>query len=67
MAYNNLNVLKRAVEIQTIVLEHKKKGVSQIWVFKNVIRERFLISYSTFNRSLSINAKKELKERLNTE
>jgi|BioPla2DNA2_1021312.scaffolds.fasta_scaffold24340_2 hypothetical protein len=61
MAYNNENRLKRIVEIQNIVLEHTKRGVSQKWVYENIIYPRFLISYSCFNDYLTINAKAELK------
>lgn len=51
-----------ALEIQRIVLEHKRKGTYQKWVYDNLIRDRYFISYATFNRYLCINAKKELKE-----
>lgn len=50
------------LEIQQVVLEHKKKGHYQKWVYENLVRDRYFISYSTFNRYLSVNARKELKE-----
>jgi hypothetical protein len=62
MAYNNQYLLERIVEVQNIVLEHTQKGVSQIWVYRNVIYPRFMISESTFKRYMAINAKKELKK-----
>lgn len=67
MPYNNLNVLRRAIEIQTIVLKHQENGATQIWIYRNIVRDRFHISYSTFNRYLAVNAKKELKDRLSAE
>lgn len=61
MAYNGKNILLRMIAIQEIVLEHKKRGVSQRWIFKNIISPQYNISYSTFNRYLTYPAKRELK------
>lgn len=49
------------VRVQDIVLEHKKHGVTQLYVYENIIKDMFVISYSTFNRWLSYPAKHELK------
>lgn len=62
MGYNKVNLLKRILEIQEIVLKYKKKGIFQKWVYENIIKDYYFISYSTFNRYLTINAKRELKE-----
>lgn len=62
MAYNRRNFLIRVIEIQNIVLEEKKKGVSQIWIYENIIYPQFKISNSTFNNYLGIPARKELKK-----
>lgn len=62
MPYNRINYLKRAIEVQNIVLEYKKKEVTQRWIYENVIRDRYYISESTFNHYLSINAKRELQK-----
>ena len=48
------------IRVQDIVLA-KKKGVSQLYVYEHIIRDTFLISYSTFNRWISYPAKQELK------
>lgn len=61
MAYNNKNILLKMIRVQNIVLEQKKHGVTQLYVYENMIRDTFLISYSTFNRWLSYPAKHELK------
>lgn len=61
MAYNNRNTLLKMVRVQDIVLEQKRRGVSQLFVYENLIRDTYLISYSTFNRWLSYPAKQELK------
>lgn len=49
------------IRVQDIVLEHKKHGVTQLYVYENIIKDMFVISYSTFNRWLSYPAKHELK------
>lgn len=61
MAYNNRNTLLKMVRVQDIVLAEKKKGVSQVFVYEHIIRDMFLISFSTFNRWLAYPAKQELR------
>lgn len=61
MAYNNRNILLRIIEIQNLVLQRKKQGVTQLHVYKTEIYPTYFISYSTFNRYLSYPAKQELK------
>lgn len=61
MAYNRGNILKRMVEIQDITLEHTRRGVTQEWVYRNVIYPRFVISRATYYAYLSHPAKMELK------
>lgn len=60
MSYTRKNLLRRIIKIQDIVSEHKRRGVTQKWVFDNVIADQFDISYSTFNNYLSYPAKLEL-------
>ena len=62
MGDNRLNILKRIVEIQNITLEHTKRGATQKWVYEHVVYPRFLISPSTYNSYLAVNAKAELKK-----
>ncbi len=62
MAYNRKNILKRIVDIQNIVLDHTSKGVSQEWIFTNMVAPSYHISRSTFYSYLSVNAKLELKK-----
>ena len=61
MAYNNRNTLLKMVRVQDIVLAEKKKGVSQVFVYEHIIRDMFLISFSTLNRWLAYPAKQELR------
>lgn len=61
MAYNNKNTLQKIIRVQDLVLEQKRRGVSQVYVYENLIRDTYLISYSTFNRWLSYPAKQELR------
>ncbi len=63
MGYDNSNLLSKITQIQAIVLENKNKGKSQKWIYENLIKNQFYISYSSFNRYLGINAKAELKEK----
>ena len=49
------------IRVQDIGIAEKKKGVSQLYVYEHIIRDTFLISYSTFNRWISYPAKQELK------
>jgi hypothetical protein len=62
--YNNINLLRRIIEIQDITLEHKARGATQEWIYKNIIYPRYFISRPTYYRYLSINAKKMLKDKL---
>ena len=60
MAYNRKNLLLKIIDIQKITLEHKAKGVTQQWIYNNIIRNQYRISLATFNNYLDINAKKEI-------
>lgn len=62
MAYNRKNILKRIIEIQETTLVHTKKGITQKWVYDNLISPRYCISMTTYNNYLGTNAKKELNE-----
>lgn len=62
MSYRNKNILMRMIEIQNLVLERKKHGVTQLHVYETEIFPRYFISYATFNRYLSYPAKQELKK-----
>jgi hypothetical protein len=59
---NRKNQLKKIVEVQNITLEHTGRGISQAWVYDNVIYPRFFISPRTYYRWLSEPAKRELAE-----
>ncbi len=61
MSYNRKNLLQRQVDIQTIVLEHKARGVTQEWVYENLVFPAYRISRRTFYGYLGNNAKAELK------
>lgn len=64
---SNKNTLVKMIRVQDIVLEHKRRGITQLHTYENVVRDMFLISYSTFNRWLSYPAKQELKHGLKKE
>lgn len=65
MAYTRHNHLKTIIEIQSVVMEYKKKGCMQKWVYDNVINapgSGYHICYSTFKKYMTRNAKAELKK-----
>ena len=62
MSYRNKNLLERIAAIQNVVLEYKSKGLSQVWVYRHVVKGRFFISEATFKKYMSRNAKLELKK-----
>lgn len=49
------------VEIQNLVLERKRHGITQQHVYETEVYPKYFISYATFNRYLSYPAKYELK------
>lgn len=61
MPYRNVNRLRRIIEIQNITLEYTKKGMTQEWVYRNIIYPRFYISRMTYYRYLSEPAKREIR------
>jgi len=61
MSYNKRNLLLKIIDVQTIVLEHQRKGITQKWIYENVIYPKYLISRHTFYNWLGTNAKKEIK------
>jgi hypothetical protein len=63
MAYNNKNKLTLMIDIQDLTLEHTNKGVTQEWLFKNVINPTYRISRGTYYNYLARNAKKELRQK----
>ncbi|HIW97147.1 MAG TPA: hypothetical protein H9866_01460 [Candidatus Tidjanibacter gallistercoris] len=62
MAYNKRNKLTLIADIQTIVLEHTDRGVTQEWVYRNVIYPRYRISRTTFYNYLACPARALLKQ-----
>ena len=62
MPYKNKNMLLRMIEIQNLVLEQKRHGITQRHVYETEVDPHYHISYSTFNRYLSNPAKQELKK-----
>jgi len=64
MAYNRLNYLKRVLEVQDVWQEYGRggKGYTDVWVYRNKIRDVFHISMRTFYHYLDIPAKKQIKE-----
>ncbi len=62
MAYNRKNMLQRIIRIQEITLEHTSKGVTQKWVYENIIYPSYRISFKCYCNYLYTNAKGELNK-----
>jgi len=64
MAYNRLNHLQKVIAIQNIWQEYGRygKGYSDVWVYRNKIKDVYYISMRTFYSYLEIPAKKQIKE-----
>lgn len=54
MAYNRVNYLKRIIEIQDITIDYQKTGATQLWIYEHIIKDRYLISFSTYNNYLCV-------------
>ena len=53
----------KIVLIQEEYLKYNKRGVQQLFIFKNYIQPRFFISLSTFKRYLDIPARRILRDK----
>jgi hypothetical protein len=62
MAYNRLNILTRIVIIQEITMQHTAKGVTQEWVYSNLVFPTYRVSRRTYYNYLGTPAKMELKK-----
>lgn len=62
MSYNRKNLLQRKIDIQNITLEHTQKGVTQEWVYENMIWPAYRISRRTYYAYLGENAKAALRK-----
>lgn len=60
MAYNSKNYLLKVKDVMEIYKEYQKKGYSNIWIYRNHIKERFKISVSTFYNYMCIPYEREL-------
>jgi hypothetical protein len=62
MAYTKENFLNKVLEIQTIVLHHRKQELLFKEIFHLHIEKQYHISKRTFDSYIGINARKELRE-----
>jgi hypothetical protein len=61
MAYNRKNLLRRAIKVQDIYLEHRDSGLSNREIYKRYIKYRWDITEATFYNYLALPAKRDLK------
>jgi hypothetical protein len=62
MGYNRVNFLRRVIDIQNIYLRERERGATGEWVYRRMVAPVYHISKSTFQKYMSINAKKELHD-----
>jgi len=60
--YNRKNFLLRVERVNEVYLEYARRGVFVEHIYRNHIKDQFLISRTTFFAYLSIPYKKELEE-----
>jgi hypothetical protein len=61
MAYNRENLLLKIIDIQRVTLEHTRRGVTQEWVFHQLIAPKYHISKATYYNYLATPAEMELR------
>lgn len=62
MAYNRINLLTLMIDVQNITLQHTAQGVTQEYVYKNIIFPTYRISRRTYYSYLSTSAKSDLRK-----
>ena len=62
MGYNKKNFIHRVIDIQELTLENTKRGVTQEWIYTNIIFPEYRISKRTYYNYLAMPAKKMKKE-----
>jgi len=55
MGYSKENYWEKGRQIQKITVEYKKRGYFNEWIYKELIRPKYLISRSTFYNYLAVN------------
>ena len=62
MAYTRRYLLNRVKAVNEIYKRESKRGVTAIFIYENLIRDQFNISYSTFYNYLAIPYERQLRE-----
>ena len=62
MAYNRKNKLHLIITIQSITLDSTSRGITQEWVYSNLIYPTYRVSRRTFYNYLGTPAKMEIKK-----
>ena len=60
----SINTLRKIIKVQEITLKHTQRGVTQQYVFDNIINPDFYICQSSYYEYLRTPAKALLKKRL---
>ncbi|MCG8208836.1 hypothetical protein [Tenacibaculum finnmarkense] len=62
MAYNQKNLYRKIIRVQTIVLQKQYEDITYKEIYWKFIQPEFLICYRTFHSYLGTPAKRELKK-----
>lgn len=62
MGYNKKNFIDRVIDIQELTLENTKRGVTQEWIYANIIFPEYKISKRTYYNYLALPAKRMKRE-----
>lgn len=56
-----LNYFKRIIKVQEVYAEHKREGLTDVYIFRKHVKPTFCISYRTYTKYLATNAKREIR------
>lgn len=62
MANRKYLLFQKIIDVQDDTIREQKRGVSNEWIYKNIIRNKYYISRQTFYRYLGFNVRREAKE-----
>lgn len=67
MGYNRKNILAKIIAVQQLVKEYQRKGVTQEFVYREIVYPRYYISRRTFYEYLGTSSPKTELERIEKE
>lgn len=59
--YDRSNYLRRVARVQEETWAHKQRGATYTWIYRNIIKDKYNISKSTFDKYIGMRIKSELE------